>query len=195
MQKHYLVITLSFITGKKSLNNPRFFSIHPVLKGASDKSELSLDEMLKWHVERSDAEWEDRTKQCERYTENLNSKTKDKAIDYWKSELSAQKDDANLLAAQREAIGTSYTNLDPFTRDQGSDISTRAQALEDAAYTCKHKLTPKDIGLENPEWMKIRDERLQKEQEEKKEQDIKERDEYLALQQQSEPMDLSDPDG
>ena len=43
-----------------------------------------------------------------------------------------------------------------------------------------------------PEWMKLRDEFLQEEQEKK---NIEEQDQYLVLQQQSEPLDIIDPDG
>lgn len=91
-------------------------------------------------------------------------------------------------------MGASHTSNDPFTRDQGRDLLSRAQALEGAAITCKHKLVPKDIGLENPSWVKIREDK-EKEEQSKKEQNIKERDEDLALQQQSEPLDVIDPDG
>ena len=110
--------------------------------------------------------------------------------------MSYLEQDRRFLADEKKSLEISETNTNfhPLTRDRDSDLSGREQALEGAAYDCKHKLAPHDIGLEDPEWVKIRDEKIQKQQE-KQEQDIKERDKDLALQQQCEPMDFSDPDG
>ena len=59
----------------------------------------------------------------------------------------ALKYDGKIIAGEKQAMGTSRTNPDPFTRDRADKLPDRAQVLESAAYTCKHKLTPKDRDL------------------------------------------------
>lgn len=156
MKKHFLVTPLRIIIVRNSLNNARFFSRSPVLRGASNKNEPSFNEMLRG---RSEKQQEDSDKQFDAYLDTFNNKSKQEAVNYWKSELSAHDYDWKVLDALRRDVGASHTSNDPFTRDQGRDLLSRAQALEGAAITCKHKLVPKDIGLENPSWVKIREDK------------------------------------
>ena len=88
--------------------------------------------------------------------------------------MSESEYDRKSLAAPKQSLGISHTNtsFDPLTQPPDSDLSDRAQALQDAAYACKHKLAPHNIGLEDPEWIKRRDDNIQKEQK-KKEQEKK----------------------
>ena len=151
-----------------SINHARFFSRHPVLYWDKD-AQASFER----HLAKSDERWDSRDKLMQAFKKDFDMLTKEEAIDKWKKEDHALKEDCRRLDEQHKAIGVAEDH--PIARDDSSRIQTRAQALEEAANTCKHKLTDRDAALELPDWRR-------------------ERDEYLQNVQDSQPMDFIDPD-
>ena len=156
-----------------SINHARFFSRHPVFNGDKDPQHFERDPTLKRFLDQSSVRGDNYIKQMEEFIDNFNKLTKDEAIAKWKNEMEANEHDYKRVEEKIKDLGVADDH--PFARDDYAIVSTRVQSLEDAAYTCKHKLTNKDAGLDNPAWMK-------------------ERDEYLQNVQDSEPLDIIDPD-
>ena len=151
-----------------SINHARFFSKHPVLYGDKD-AQASFERYLANGDKRMD--YHDKLMQA--FKKDFDMLTKEGAIDKWKKEYHALEDDSRRLDEQHKSIGLAKDHT--IARDDSSRIQLRAQALEEAANTCKHKLTEREAGLEQPDWRQ-------------------DRDEYLQNVQDSQPMDFIDPD-
>lgn len=127
-----------------SINHARFFSRHPVLYWDKD-AQASFER----HLAKSDERWDYHDKLMQAFKKDFDMLTKEEAIDKWKKEDHALEEDCRRLDEQHKAIGVAKDH--PIARDDSSRIQTRAQALEEAANTCKHKLTDRDAGLEQPD--------------------------------------------
>ena len=175
-----------FIIIRSALKTTRLFSTHSALYVPSPEEAMRLAN--------KGQTMEEYVKVTDDHIKELNSLTKEEAIGYCKDEESKLKGDY-----KRAIEGHDYVDMDKDHELRLVDdfkIQSELQALQAAQRESKHKLSDKDLEENDTHAKKTSESDYNSSSSKHKTPaDNKERDEFLANQQQSEPLDFSDPDG
>ena len=169
-----------------SYKTTRLFSTHSALSIESPEDVIRLTNKVQTLEEYS--------KVTEDHTKKLNSLTKEEAIGYCKDQESIIKGDYKRAVEGHDYVKMAEDHV--FRLADDFKIQSELQALDAAQKVCKHKLNDKDFEENDTHANKTSEsDNNSGSSKHKTPADNKERDEFLANQLQSEPLDFSDPDG